>query len=340
MRVVTWSSEEPSSPITVAPVPALLLDERFADNRHNWPDDPQGMAWLAEGGYRLAARQPGQFVAVDLPGARPLRDVVVSGSFRKVGGPPGGQYGLIVRDQGPGPRDGLNQSGRFYVLAVDDRGSLGAWRREGDRWVDIVPWTPSPTVLTGEAANLLSVQAVGSRLTFLVNGLVLASFTDAALPDGTVGLYVGGDFNEALLDHFAVQVFDSGTPAGAAAPADTGAPGTLGPPGTTGAPSGTATPGTAGTPGSPGAPGSPGPPAYPAPPGRGQQGVVSTGGQGGASLREGPHPQAAVIEALPDGTPVGMLGPEIAANGRTWRQVVSPAGNIGWVDSTLLRPRS
>ena len=45
-----------------------------------------------------------------------MSDAVVSATFRKTGGPPGGGYGLVIRDQGPEPRDGMNQNMDAYVL--------------------------------------------------------------------------------------------------------------------------------------------------------------------------------------------------------------------------------
>ncbi|MGI9145012.1 MAG: hypothetical protein ACR2IK_00430 [Chloroflexota bacterium] len=40
------------------------------------------------------------------PLAEVPRDVIVSGTFQKVGGPTGGGYGLVVEDQGVGAGDG------------------------------------------------------------------------------------------------------------------------------------------------------------------------------------------------------------------------------------------
>lgn len=202
---------------TAAPTPDLaltptaipfhtLLDEHFADNRMTWPDNPQGTAWLADGGYHFAARQPGQFVAVGAPLPEPISDVVVTATFRKVGGPPGGGYGVIVREQGPGPRDGINQSGSFYVLEVGEQGMVGIWRRDGDRWVDLLPWTPSPAARPGNAPNELAVHAIGQRLIFVVNGAEVASQVDAVLARGGVGVFVGGDLNEVVLERLVVQV--------------------------------------------------------------------------------------------------------------------------------------
>jgi len=182
------------------------FDESFVDNRNKWPSDPNSAATLLDGTYRLVARRPGQFVALGAPVTQSFRDVVVSAAFRKLGGPAGGGYGIIVRDQGPGPRDGLNQDGWYYVFEAGDRGEVGIWRRDGDRWVDLVSWNKSEAVLPGAGANELSVQAMGQRLTFTINGTEVARVEDTALPEGTVGIFVGGDFNEVALERFRIEV--------------------------------------------------------------------------------------------------------------------------------------
>ena len=196
------------SPVLSALPGALrsLLDERFVDNQQGWPSDRLMTAWLAADGYHLFARQPGQFVAVGAPLTEAPADVVVTAKFRKIGGPPGGGYGVIVRDQGPGPRDGLNQGGRYYVLEAGDRGEVGIWRREGDRWVDLVSWQPSTAVRPGGATNEVQVQALGPRLVLSVNGTEAVTATDSVLDAGRIGIFVGGDLNEVVLERFQVQV--------------------------------------------------------------------------------------------------------------------------------------
>jgi len=177
----------------------VVLDERFADNARGWPNDPQSTAWIGDGGYRLFARQPGQFVAIGVPSAPRLGELAMTGTFRKVGGPPGGGYGLIVRDQADEPRNGVNQRGRYYVLEAGDRGELGVWRRDGERWVDLLPWTPSQVVRPGNQPNELTVRASGDRLIFIVNGIEVTSHVDPTLATGTVGVFAGGDGNQVLL---------------------------------------------------------------------------------------------------------------------------------------------
>ena len=183
------------------------MDEHFADNRRQWPDDPQSTAWFAGGAYRLFARQAGQFVAVSMPGLKPVRGAVVTARFQKISGPPGGGYGLIVLDEGPDPLDGKNQRGRFYVLEVNDVGQMGAWRRDDDHWVELEPWTPSPVVQPGTAINELTTRVSGSQLDFSINGTLAWTVISDNLPaEGTVGVFVGGDLNEVALEQMTVQV--------------------------------------------------------------------------------------------------------------------------------------
>jgi hypothetical protein len=184
---------------------SALLDDRFASNAANWPSNPQGVAQFTNGTYRIATRQAGQSATVGAPLARVPGDVQVTADFRKLGGPDGGGYGIIVRDQQQGVRDGSTQDGRYYVLEAGDKGEIGIWRRDGDHWVDLVPWQHADAVRPGTAPNELSVRAVGDALTLLVNGTQVATRQDAVLSNGQVGLFVGGDGNQVAVSRFTVQ---------------------------------------------------------------------------------------------------------------------------------------
>ena len=105
-----------------------------------------------------------------MPGGR-------SGVFGEGSRGPGGGVGVILRDEAADGRDGRQQGGRFYVLEVSDRGEVGIWRRDGNTWVDLVPWQRSDAVLAADRGNLVEATAVGSRLTLLVNGREAASAT-------------------------------------------------------------------------------------------------------------------------------------------------------------------
>jgi hypothetical protein len=184
-------------------VGSVLLDTLFREPQPGWIDNVPFAGWYA-GAYTLAARVAPRFVAVAAPQSQALGDVVVSGTFHKVGGPPGGGYGFVLRDQEPAQRDGSNQSGHFYVVEVGDRGQIVMWRRDDTRWVDLLTWTDSPAVRPGSALNELAVRAIGNQFTLLVNGREVMTQTDSTLATGGVGIYVGGDNNEVAIDRFTV----------------------------------------------------------------------------------------------------------------------------------------
>ena len=85
------------------------------------------------------------FLAIGAPVGSALRDVLVGATFRKLGGPAGSApTGCCCAIAGPAPRDGRNQTGRYYLAQVDDRGLVSIWRRDQESWFELVPWTPSP----------------------------------------------------------------------------------------------------------------------------------------------------------------------------------------------------
>jgi hypothetical protein len=185
--------------------PAPLFDERFTTNDAGWPSNPVGAALITNGTYRMATRQAGQFAAVGAPVANVPGDVVVSATFRKLAGPTGGGYGIIVRDQEQTLRDGSSQDGHYYVLEVGDKGEVGIWRRDADHWVDLLPWQHADAVNIGAASNDLSVRAVGDMLSLSVNGSQVASRNDGSLSKGRAGLFVGGDGNQVAISRFTIQ---------------------------------------------------------------------------------------------------------------------------------------
>jgi Domain of unknown function (DUF4388) len=209
----TLASRPATPTVRVVPtaVPAAgqpLIDLRFASGpKPGWLDNPPYATW-SDGAYRFQARQATHFVAVSAPVDRPLSDVEVSATFRKTGGPPGGGYGLVIRDQSPDPLNGINQDASFYVMETGDLGDIGVWRRDGDHWVDLVPWVHSASVRVGGSPNDLTVRAIGDQLTFIVNDTEVASVQDNTLEAGGVGVFVGGDYNEVALDWFVVQLPD------------------------------------------------------------------------------------------------------------------------------------
>jgi len=198
----------PAETVVNAPQPALVDFATDNTSSLSWPSNPESVAWFAADGYHLAARRPGQFVALGILSGRDLRDVLMTATFRKTGGPAGGGYGIIVRDQDAGSRDGFNQRGSYIVFEVGDKGEIGIWRRDQDLWVEIMGWTPSSAAHPAAGDNVLTVRALGSQLTFTVNGSEVATPTDSQLAPGSVGVFLGGDANEAVLTRLTVTPLD------------------------------------------------------------------------------------------------------------------------------------
>jgi hypothetical protein len=184
---------------------AVRLDERFESNQLGWPSDPGGAARIVGGSYRLRAGVSNQFLGIRAPLQQPPSDLEVTARFRKIAGPAGGGYGVIVREQGPPGAAFLSQTGQFYVLEVSDRGEVGIWRRDGDEWIGLLSWTSSDAVRPGLEPNELAARAFGDRLTLVVNGITVRELTDGTLRGGNVGLFVGGDGNEVEAEQFTVR---------------------------------------------------------------------------------------------------------------------------------------
>jgi hypothetical protein len=131
-----------------------------------------------------------------------VRDAQLSAQFHKIGGPPGGGYGLIFRDQSPSTdRDGRAQTGSYLVAEIGDRGEVGMWQRDQTRWIDIVPWMHADAVHPDRASNALTVLLHGNAVQVLVNGDIVADLTYDRVPSvGGVGVFAGGDLNTVALD--------------------------------------------------------------------------------------------------------------------------------------------
>jgi hypothetical protein len=148
-------------------------------------------------------------VATAVPLAHTVQDVVVSATFHKAGGPSGGGYGVILRDQGPASeRDGRNQSGEYLVFEVGDRGDIGVWQCDQTHWIDIVPWQHSNSAHPDRAPNSILVTARGTNLQFQVNGDTVANlnYDGSKVPtSGGVGIFVGGDLNDVTLERLRID---------------------------------------------------------------------------------------------------------------------------------------
>jgi hypothetical protein len=64
--------------------------------------------------------------------------------------------------------------------------------------------------------------------------------------------------------------------------------------------------------------------------------VFGTGGQG-ANLRDEPGTSGSVLQTVPDGTELTVIGPDREVAGRTWRNVRGEGGTDGWLIAEAVR---
>ncbi|MCC7372210.1 MAG: SH3 domain-containing protein [Chloroflexi bacterium] len=65
--------------------------------------------------------------------------------------------------------------------------------------------------------------------------------------------------------------------------------------------------------------------------------ITGTGG-GGANLRAEPGTSARILQTIPDGTQLTIVGPDREVGGRTWRNVRGQGGTTGWVAADSTQP--
>ena len=166
----------------VTPTPALnmLLSEDYSRSDPAWPtsEDSQAQRGLAEGRYYLIARQPQSLISQVIPGR--YDNVAIEVEAGQTDGPSGGAYGLILRQ-----RDDSN----FYYVGLTSQGSYSFARLVSGQWQQIIPWTPSDSILKLGYLNRLRVEARGKEFKLIVNGRVLATVEDATFDAGSAALF-------------------------------------------------------------------------------------------------------------------------------------------------------
>lgn len=71
-------------------------------------------------------------------------------------------------------------------------------------------------------------------------------------------------------------------------------------------------------------------------PRRGFVKVTNTGGQG-VNMRAEPSANAARVDVLTEGAILEVIGPDVQAEGRTWRSLKDKSGKTGWVAADFLQ---
>ena len=106
-------------------------------------------------------------------------DFYAAVTARQVSGAEDTDYALIFR------HDGYN----YYTFQISDTGQYTAYEYNLEEWTQLIEWTSSAVIQSGEA-NRIAVAAEGDRFRFFINDEMVAEIADDTLPTGGAGVAV------------------------------------------------------------------------------------------------------------------------------------------------------
>ena len=167
------------------PQPNLLFQDDFSDANSGWDriQDADGINDYHEGGYRIQVNKVNWYFWSN-PGLN-FSDVIIDVDATKIGGPDENDLGVICR---------YKDDSNFYFITISSDGYYGVNKfLDGEQslvGMDALQFNDT-IVKTGSATNHIQVKCIGSSLTLIANGQVLADVSDTDFAAGDVGLIVG-----------------------------------------------------------------------------------------------------------------------------------------------------
>jgi len=139
---------------------------------------------VEDGQFKMNIKEPSIVAWADCTQDQ-FDDFVYEVDATQLSGPDNNIYGVIFRYD-PVLRE-------FYVFAISGDGYYVVAIDGPDRTepLMLVDWTPTDKINLGNATNNLKVEAVGSNISYYVNGSFLGEIQDSQLSDGVIGFFVG-----------------------------------------------------------------------------------------------------------------------------------------------------
>jgi serine/threonine-protein kinase len=97
----------------------------------------------------------------------------------------------------------------FYQFLISSDGFYKLGKLNGDEWIDIIEWTESDKINTGQSTNHIKAICEGSQLSLYVNNHFLASTEDHDFSNGSIGV-ITSSYDEpgvdVIFDNFYVYI--------------------------------------------------------------------------------------------------------------------------------------
>jgi hypothetical protein len=162
----------------------VLFQDSFSDSSSGWDkiSTKDGVSDYANGAYRIYVNTTNTDVWSN-PGLN-FSDTSIQVDASKVGGVDNNDFGIICRY-----RDAENFY--FFVISSDGYYGIGKMVNGQHKLIGVNAMPPSEKVAQGNVTNHLRADCIGNRLTFYVNGSMLADEQDTEFTSGDVGLMAG-----------------------------------------------------------------------------------------------------------------------------------------------------
>jgi hypothetical protein len=175
-NLIVWTGQPPSGDWSLA------MEDDFSDDESGLTlydkNDTREMGY-EDGEYHISVFEE-DWMSWTYYGAE-FDDLAVEVQARLVEGSQEGYYGLLVRLD--------SSSQEYYRFAIKADGNYSVFRHERSGWTDLADWRQSRDIEGAGEWDLLRVEAIGSELSFLVNGQPLASVEDDEISSGTIALF-------------------------------------------------------------------------------------------------------------------------------------------------------
>lgn len=196
----TPTAARPTATPTPDPIAKLLADIREADpdftddfrrNDGTWgvDSDETSSIFYQRGAYHIsvAVTNTVSWGTADLD----VSDFLVEVDAKHVAGPLDNEMGVIFRQQ---------DNDNFYVFMISSDGYYRLEKLVDGEWEQIIKWTESSAVNTGEGSlNRFGVLAQGTKFRLFVNDVLIDEAEDDTFDSGNIGLAVGS-FGEAGIE--------------------------------------------------------------------------------------------------------------------------------------------
>lgn len=197
---IIGGGSQPDQPADL-PLMGVLLQDDFSDPNSGWEvgEFDGGLIGYTNGKYFVISNQ--QSTAMWGASQQIFKDVVIEVDATPVRAPANqnNDYGVMCR---------LQLNGDGYSMNISADGYYSIQLARDDQFMDLVAWTESDAILTGNVTNRIRVVCDGNKLALYVNGTLLTEVTDNAFTEGDIALSATTyeqDLTEVHFDNIVVR---------------------------------------------------------------------------------------------------------------------------------------